>query len=375
MTQEEQFLAAIQQSPQDDTHRLVYADWLEERGDPRADYLRIQCELRKTWTYKNPCPALVDEMRKVRSGIDLQWLAQVRTCTTPPPPLPVEKLLPFLKGRGKPAFLLHPRPGDAAGDASKIGGLFHWPADEPWPTCPEHADCPYVPALQLRKRDVPRVLKFKGRSNLLQVLWCPHDHEESYCVRPKVFWRRAETVKQPVKEHPEPDGDDDYIPRGCVLKPERVKEFPDPSEFDGDEYRGIASNQQFLAAASQLPIKAEGHWDISDNEGVYQTYLSTSQGTKVGGYPNWVQSPEQPNCRGCGTLMEHLCSFGSWEYDGVTWGRWLPIEERDTLTSDFDDRRRIQSAADWMFGDAGNFYLFVCRQCEDWPVSGLMQCS
>jgi hypothetical protein len=25
--------------------RLILADWLEERGDPRADFIRVQCEL------------------------------------------------------------------------------------------------------------------------------------------------------------------------------------------------------------------------------------------------------------------------------------------------------------------------------------------
>jgi uncharacterized protein (TIGR02996 family) len=38
------FLVALRTSPQDEALRLVYADWLEERGDPRADYLRITTE-------------------------------------------------------------------------------------------------------------------------------------------------------------------------------------------------------------------------------------------------------------------------------------------------------------------------------------------
>jgi uncharacterized protein (TIGR02996 family) len=43
MNQDESFLRSIQQSPDDDSARLVYADWLEERGDPRAEFIRIQC--------------------------------------------------------------------------------------------------------------------------------------------------------------------------------------------------------------------------------------------------------------------------------------------------------------------------------------------
>jgi uncharacterized protein (TIGR02996 family) len=44
------FLSAILENPRDDTSLLVYADWLEERGDPRSEYLRGQCEFRKSRT-------------------------------------------------------------------------------------------------------------------------------------------------------------------------------------------------------------------------------------------------------------------------------------------------------------------------------------
>jgi uncharacterized protein (TIGR02996 family) len=46
MSAEAALLAAVWESPHDDTPRLVYADWLEENGDPdRAAFVRVQCEL------------------------------------------------------------------------------------------------------------------------------------------------------------------------------------------------------------------------------------------------------------------------------------------------------------------------------------------
>jgi uncharacterized protein (TIGR02996 family) len=41
----ESFLRAIFEKPDDDFLRLVYADWLEEHGDPRGEFIRVQCEL------------------------------------------------------------------------------------------------------------------------------------------------------------------------------------------------------------------------------------------------------------------------------------------------------------------------------------------
>jgi uncharacterized protein (TIGR02996 family) len=46
VTSQEAFLQAIRAEPDDDAHRLVYADWLDENGDPdRAEFIRVQCEL------------------------------------------------------------------------------------------------------------------------------------------------------------------------------------------------------------------------------------------------------------------------------------------------------------------------------------------
>jgi uncharacterized protein (TIGR02996 family) len=45
MGAEQGFLDAIWENPDDDAPRLVYADWLEERGNPRGEFIRVQCAL------------------------------------------------------------------------------------------------------------------------------------------------------------------------------------------------------------------------------------------------------------------------------------------------------------------------------------------
>jgi uncharacterized protein (TIGR02996 family) len=47
MTEEQSFLNAIREQPDDDARKLVYADWLEEQGDPRAEYLRLMVQVRR----------------------------------------------------------------------------------------------------------------------------------------------------------------------------------------------------------------------------------------------------------------------------------------------------------------------------------------
>lgn len=57
LDEREAFLRAIFDSPDDDTPRLVYADWLEEHDFPdHAGLIRIQCELSKRKPGDNPSP-------------------------------------------------------------------------------------------------------------------------------------------------------------------------------------------------------------------------------------------------------------------------------------------------------------------------------
>src|SRR5438477_7893874 len=39
------FLSRIREQPEDNGPRLIFADWLDERGDPRGEFIRVQCAL------------------------------------------------------------------------------------------------------------------------------------------------------------------------------------------------------------------------------------------------------------------------------------------------------------------------------------------
>src|SRR5215472_11669546 len=94
---------------------------------------------------------------------------------TPPPCLNVLEVLPELAGQEESTFRLHPRRGpEPDPTASKIGGVFLWPATEPWPKCRKHG-LPYVAVLQLQAKDFPE-FPFKRGTDLFQLLWCPQVH-------------------------------------------------------------------------------------------------------------------------------------------------------------------------------------------------------
>jgi uncharacterized protein (TIGR02996 family) len=61
MNEETALLAAIRAQPEDDTARLVYADWLQEHDHAaRAEFIRVQIDLARSGRLVTPRPAWCD---------------------------------------------------------------------------------------------------------------------------------------------------------------------------------------------------------------------------------------------------------------------------------------------------------------------------
>src|SRR6516225_62272 len=66
MNEEAAFIAALVKEPSDKTAALVFADWLDERGDPRGPMMRIDAV--RAWMapkYANPLPEM---LASIKSG-------------------------------------------------------------------------------------------------------------------------------------------------------------------------------------------------------------------------------------------------------------------------------------------------------------------
>jgi uncharacterized protein (TIGR02996 family) len=74
MGAEEGFIRALKAAPTDGVTRLVYADWLEEQGDCRAEYLRVQLELLEAARTGSDAKDLVARYRQLRASIDPNWV-------------------------------------------------------------------------------------------------------------------------------------------------------------------------------------------------------------------------------------------------------------------------------------------------------------
>jgi uncharacterized protein (TIGR02996 family) len=78
------FQRAILANPADTTLKLVYADWLQDRADPRAEYIRRRLEIRP-WSEVD-APSVEDayqELRALALRIDPKWVAFMNTFAEP----------------------------------------------------------------------------------------------------------------------------------------------------------------------------------------------------------------------------------------------------------------------------------------------------
>src|SRR5262245_22036841 len=71
------FLRAVFERPDDDHPRLVFADWLEERGDPRGEFIRAQCELARLADDDPRRPALLHRTDRLYQDHGDDWKAPV----------------------------------------------------------------------------------------------------------------------------------------------------------------------------------------------------------------------------------------------------------------------------------------------------------
>jgi hypothetical protein len=300
--------------------------------------------------------------------------------TTQPPRINVEAFFPELFDFRKNAVRLFPRPKlFISVNNSKLGGNIIWPEEESWPYCPVH-NVPFVALIQLTKKDVPE-LGFKQAMDVFQILWCPHSHNECDCLPAhRIYWRDSAQVKQSLSSIPDivvnekfiPTDSGEFIPTQCCFYPERIVEYPG--------YEELPQNlQEKLTQWNILDIpgidELGENWDnvpFGPGGWFYNIELSVSGGTKIGGYPEWIQYPDYPVCS-CGKTMEHLLSISSLETVlGNPTQRWIPLEEKHLSE---DERYGLHYGTKLMFGDGGIVYIFICRSCEAWPIKFVWQCG
>src|SRR5437660_9704214 len=73
------FLDAIKERPEDDVPRLILADWLEEHGDPRGEFVRLQVQRARLPEYSREWSALRRREEAIRKRHAAEWKRPLRS--------------------------------------------------------------------------------------------------------------------------------------------------------------------------------------------------------------------------------------------------------------------------------------------------------
>ncbi len=351
--------------------------------------------------------------------------------TTPPRPVEVTAVFPELAPLARPAIRLHPRPGSPSVGDSSVGGPLLWPAGEPWPHCedahlhgdsgfrqspaevrldrhsrarrhedpygpsftpeeeaameqkaarlaerldagppwPEECPVPLLPVAQLYVRDVP-LLRPPGDADLLQVLWCPYDHEPDWKPATAVFWRSAASVVDVLATPPEPyeANYSGYVPEQCLLAPEAIIEYPNSLDLSPELRKVVGDWGRWQAAGADV----DGSYAEHPAE-FYDSNLANAPGWKVGGWPPWGRTdPYRRYCTVCEAQMVPLLTIASFEWDSSRHG-WVPYEDRAACAAGRPAGLSPAQPTRVEVGSTDNMQLYVCPTSPEHPHTDLIQ--
>ncbi|MER5629107.1 hypothetical protein [Streptomyces nitrosporeus] len=208
---------------------------------------------------------------------------------------------------------------------------------------------------QLYVRDVP-ALRPPGRSDLLQVLWCPSEHPPEYKPSTELFWRTASDVGTVLDSPPKPaEADDNYIPEPCVLAPEQVTEYPNFLELDEELQQQLSDWSVWQASGAAI----DNSYEIAPQE-FYMNELSEAPGWKVGGWAPWgLTDPITRFCINCGAAMNPLLTIASDECRDYR-RSWVPYEDQHIAVVDDD---KVSNPPGVQVSGGNHLQLYACSKC------------
>jgi uncharacterized protein (TIGR02996 family) len=68
---------AVAANPADEAPRLVYADWLDERDDPRGEYLRLDWDAGQKAKSGRASERALERLAELRSGLPSNWMIDI----------------------------------------------------------------------------------------------------------------------------------------------------------------------------------------------------------------------------------------------------------------------------------------------------------
>lgn len=231
--------------------------------------------------------------------------------------------------------------------ASKFGGLPYLP-DGTWPTCPGCHE-PMQLFVQLNLATLPESSTAYATDGMIQLFYCVGTEAEDLCemsienfqaFSPGKVCRFIETLPRSA-EFPSPPPR--FRPYECenLVRWEEFADYPNSEAF---KRLGLSIefdvSRKFINAKVEWPV---GNIKLNNwrkkrydfNTDLVSPISQAAEGSKLGGWPLWIQNEEYPTCPQCSSEMTYL----------------LQIDSEDQVR--------------YVFGDYGCGRLFQCPKHAD----------
>ncbi len=363
-----------------DSDTEVHAEWREKDGRLLKHEVYRTVKRDGRWWLRESFELAVTPA-ETSSGPAVKPAPMKRTFrTVPRPALPVE-LPRWSWDHRLSAWRLHAyRDESVTAQDSHLAGPFleNSPAD--WPKCEEHRT-PLAAVLQLWKRDLPNQVvadaddlfagqvfdlpkwaatDFPPGKDVLQLLWCPHDHYDGFHSR--LRWLNSAVASDTGEANPRcrVPAHAGTIPHVCRLVPEWITDYPDAEVVRQSEaWKEIVAHPRLRAATGVDPEESNESW--------YSEHMGSAPGIKLGGHCRWIQPPPTtPVMCECGTAMVHFLTMDS-SYDQFS-GAWAV---RYSPSADPPP----DMGTGLLLGDVGSVNIFACPACPGKTVvQSIQQC-
>jgi len=230
---------------------------------------------------------------------------------------PVKKLQPWGAQHCRIAYAPVTHEGHGPDRGSRFNGSPFLAEGEAWPACTLCAK-PMPLFLQLNLDELPREYTGRFGSGLLQLFYCVGECE----FQDAEAWATFDHKTKTVRVIPPDAVGAIAAPRevGLVAKPQAITSWVSHSECcnseEAEEY-GIAMDYERERTGANVRFRCDalgintGWLNQRDEDRVNEEIFHPSGGDKLGGWPNWIQSPEYPNCPECGARMQLVFQIDS----------------------------------------------------------------
>jgi uncharacterized protein YwqG len=221
----------------------------------------------------------------------------------------LQQLAPWREAHKRTAWTPIVEEKDGEATASKFSGMPWLAEDEPYPCC-RNCQTPMPLLLQLNLADLPAELTGKFGSGLLQLFYCTGN----YCDggwEPFSGSKLVRLVQPSDRTQSLSAGSYPTFPAKTIVGWTPFDDYPNSEEHDE---LGLIFNYDFSAQTLQIQCPSVGLETEAlpmEEAPEAEEVASAATGDKLGGYPDWVQGIEYPDCPECNRRMELVFQLDS----------------------------------------------------------------